>query len=210
MSLLVAVVAVAVSQAQATPRVQLPAGRIALLEPIISRAIFSDADERQAAYAAAARVHDRWEKECRGWDGWSAMRPLKRKETVEATRYFAGPQGSSLGGLGTLEQISRRLKARYVAYYHLTELSGARTSGFGARTTGQASVNLRVYDRERGGLVWAHRVTETSIKSGTRFALQPRVDQALLNALRAALAPFVEEGLMKTVRPDDTLLDLPG
>lgn len=174
------------------------------MEPSVAPSVQYEEGPRVDAYTVAERVVNRMRGESPKWKGWQSVRIVPVRETRDAMRAVIGPRGTGLAGLQNLAMLASRMNCQYIAYYRLTELTGARTRGFGARVTGRAQIDLRVYDAQANALVWMSRVTETSTKTGSQFAMEPRVEQALLNALRKALDPHITEGLMKPVPSNRT------
>jgi hypothetical protein len=184
------------------PQVEIPTGEAALLEPLVSPSIFTQDGQRIDPFDAVKRAHDRVASEGPRWPGWklkfvSFNRVLREQNRIFGTRGFSEPQNNP----AKLAELGRALKANYVITYQLLELTGARTSGFGARTTGRASIELRVFDVAEQRFVWSAKKVETSTKSGTKNAIQPRIDQALINAIRESLDPFAAHGLRMNIRP---------
>ena len=175
-----------------------PSGDIALLEPIVLSSVFTGEGTKLDPYAAAQRVHRRIAGESRRWEGWH-IRFKPERDTFRLQQQIFGTRGSydSLADMQKLHFLSAKIDARYVAYYRLEAFKGDRTTGVSARTTGLATVDLYVYDSVAQKLIWQEKKTETSIRGGTKNEMQPRMDQAYLNALRKTLEPFATKGYIK-------------
>lgn len=182
------------------PTAVIPEGKIALMEPVVSQEIFTAEGPRLDAFDGAERVAKRMENEVKRWKGWK-VRFAKYQTTLEEQRQQFGPRGSMIGfaDLAKLDAIAAKTGSRYVAFYSLKEFTGARTSGFGARTTGRATLDLTIFDSDSDRYIWQQSQTETSTRTGTRTGMQPRMDQALLNCLRIAMEPFAVKGLRKEI-----------
>ncbi len=187
-------------------RLQPPSGKIAILEPIVVSAVVNSEGPRTDPYRSGKDVLTRFQRESRGWPGWKRVEVVPHDQTVKAMRDVIGPRGTPISSIQNLGMVAAKLQARYVAYYVLAELTGARTRGLGSRVTGRTTVDLRVYDDSLRSLVWSSKVVETSTVKGASKAIEPRIDQSHLNAVRQALEPFVKDGLMRAVRDEDSLI----
>lgn len=187
------------------PQFELPAGKMAILEPIPARSLINQEGPRTDPFEAATRVINRMDRESRNWPDWQTIDILPAEDTKRAQLREIGPRGT-LYTETALRRVAQRLRARYVVLVRLNELTGARTSGLSARTTGRANLEICVYDYGTKAFVWADDRVETSTITGTRFALEPRMDQALLNALRRSLEPWLKEGKPKEDVPSESWL----
>jgi hypothetical protein len=176
-------------------------GKVALLEPTVVASVFTNEGARIDPFAAASRVAGRMRGESGRWEGWD-LKFCDYKNVLSEQKSIFGNRGAikSLADRDKLARLASKLQARYVAFYNLLELTGARTGGVSARTTGRASINLTVYDAVRNAYVWNDQKTETSIRKGTKTQMQPRIDQALLNSIRLAMEPFATKGLRKEIK----------
>jgi hypothetical protein len=171
---------------------------MAFLEAEVDPAVFTAEGHRLDPYSAFERVHRRIATESRQWDGWKVSFLDYEKARDQQWKLFGRrDEAKPLADLKRLEDLSVRINARYLVTYHLVQFTGSRTSGFGARTTGTATVDVLVFDSVSHVFVWQDKVTESSSWPGTKQEIQPRMDQALLNSLRGALEPFVVKGYMK-------------
>lgn len=109
-----------------------------------------------------------------------------------------------------LKLIADKLKARYLVTTTIRELVGIQSGigGFSPRRTGRANIDVMVYDRSEDNFVWQANALDTSSRSlFSDDAIAPRIDQALFNALRKALDPFLLKGERKTIpRPSTGLV----
>lgn len=187
------------TMALAQSRADVPTGSIAFLEAEVDPAVFTAEGHRLDPYAAFERVHGRIARESKGWDGWNVTFLDYKKVRDQQWKLF-GTRGDSRppSDLKKLEDLAERISARYLVTYHLIQFTGSRTAGFGARTTGTASVDVLVFDSVSQKLVWQEKTTDSSSRPGTKQEIQARMDQALLNALRGALEPFVVKGYRKS------------
>jgi hypothetical protein len=190
------VLTVAIAQSRA----DVPTGSIAFLEAEVDPTVFTAEGHRLDPYAAFERVHGRVARESKRWDGWNVTFLDYKKARDQQWKLFGG-RGESrpLSDLRKLADLAVRIGARYLVTYHLIQFTGSRTSGFGARTTGTASVDVLVFDSVSQKFVWQERATDSSSRPGTKQEMQARMDQALLNTLRGALGPFVVKGYRKSL-----------
>lgn len=100
-----------------------------------------------------------------------------------------------------LQTVADKLEARYVVTFTIRELTGYRAQGLVPRKGGRASVGVLVYDAKDKKYVWQADKTETSIREQwfDGEGLRAMQDQALFNALRKALEPFVKDGARKEI-----------
>jgi hypothetical protein len=179
-------------------RGDVPTGSMAFLEAEVDPAVFTDEGHRLDPYSAFDRVHRRIAGESRRWDGWKvSLLDYKKARDQQWKLFGRRDEAKPLGDVKLLDDLAVRIGARYLITYHLVQFSGSRTSGFGARTTGTATVDVLVFDSVSHAFVWQDKVTESSSLPGTKQEIQPRMDQALLNSLRGALEPFVVKGYTK-------------
>jgi len=176
-------------------------GKVALLEPTVVASVFTNEGARTDPFAAASRVAGRIRGESGRWEGWD-LKFCDYKNVLREQKSIFGDRGSitTLADRSKLARVAGKLQARYVAFYNILELTGARTGGLSARTTGRASINLTIFDAVRNAYVWNDQKTETSIRTGTKTQMQPRIDQALLNSIRLAMEPFATKGLRKEIK----------
>jgi hypothetical protein len=176
-------------------------GKVALLEPTVVASVFTNEGARIDSFAAASRVAGRIRGESGRWEGWD-LKFCDYKNVLREQKSIFGDRGSitTLADRSKLARVAGKLQARYVAFYIILELTGARTGGLSARTTGRASINLTIFDAVRNAYVWNDQKTETSIRTGTKTQMQPRIDQALLNSIRLAMEPFATKGLRKEIK----------
>jgi hypothetical protein len=176
-------------------------GKVALLEPTVVASVFTNEGARIDPFAAASRVAGRIRGESGRWEGWD-LKFCDYKNVLREQKSIFGDRGSitTLADRSKLARVAGKLQARYLAFYNILELTGARTGGLSARTTGRASINLTIFDAVRNAYVWNDQKTETSIRTGTKTQMQPRIDQALLNSIRLAMEPFATKGLRKEIK----------
>ena len=126
------------------------------------------------------------------------------KKTVETEGGIVGSTDEAHWSLRfrQYKDIADRLQVRYVASYVVRELSFHNAGSFLAkRQTGRANVDVLVYDRVKDAFVWQNNIVDTSTVPVRVIAgkKSTRLDQAMFNALRLALAPFVEKGERKEI-----------
>jgi hypothetical protein len=181
-------------------RGDVPSGSMAFLEAEVDPAVFAAEGHRLDPYSAFERVHRRIAAESRNWDGWKVtFIDYKRARDQQWKLFGRRDQTKPLADLKRLEHLAVRISARYLVTYHLTRFTGSRTSGFGARTTGTATVDVLVFDSISHAFVWQDKASGSSSLPGTKQEIQPRMDQALLNSLRVALEPFAVKGYLKNL-----------
>lgn len=100
-----------------------------------------------------------------------------------------------------LKLIAQRLQCRYIVQSVVAELTGARSIRLTAQRTGRVVIDIYVYDAVLGRYVWHDSRTQTSTRTDWYGAssLKQVQDQALLNALREGLEPFVLRGERREV-----------
>jgi len=182
--------------------VQPPTGRTAFLEPVVRQKVFTDNQLRVDPFFASQRVFDRTSRESGKW-GWK-VKYVNYRQALTAQRKYIEPKGTDHAprALTDLAAVAKALKADYLVLTRIDELIGTRTIGMGARTTGRANLRVRVYDANERAIVWDDAAMSTSSRAGSKSEMQPRVDQAYINALREALDPFFEKGYRQKIDAD--------
>jgi hypothetical protein len=187
-------------------KLDFPTGNMAVLEPAVAPEVIYADGPRIDPFVATERALDRLARESRKWSGWNRIKILDAGVTRRAMRDVLGPRGTRVASVQDLDMLAAKLETRYIAFYRLRELVGARTRGFGARVTGRASIQMRVWDAEKKTVVWYTDTVETSTVSSARRAMEPRIEQAYVNALKVSLDPFISEGLLKSRDPRQSVV----
>jgi hypothetical protein len=175
-------------------------GQIAFLPPILDTVQVAQREGSASPFEAAKRVIPKLAREAEPKLNWRGVRVLDYDATRTAAVAVVDEAAlAKAPTLSALKRLAERTNSDYIAYYTVREFTGARTEGFGARTTGRSSISLTVFSRAKNGLVWQADTIDTSSAPGESLPMGPRMDQSLFNAIRKSLDPFILKGETKEV-----------
>lgn len=179
--------------------------KMAILEPI-AKPVTAGQKESTTIHEAAARVIPRLMVEAHKQfkPKWTNVEFVPYEQARSAQReilvsYSLDP--SALIPPSLLKLLAQRLQCRYIVQSVVSELTGARPVRLTAQRTGRVVIDIYVFDAEMGKYVWHDARTQTSTRVDWfgSSSLKQVQDQALLNALREGLEPFVVHGERKEV-----------
>lgn len=136
---------------------------------------------------------------------WRGIELVPYEQAVSAQKEVLGEHNLESRRLNVrdLDRVARALNVRYVTYFTVKEL-GSYTSDrlIYKSKTGRATIALLVYDAQAKKYVWVDERTETSTRQQwvKGESLRERQDQALFNAIRKSLEPFILEGKRRVVQ----------
>lgn len=136
---------------------------------------------------------------------WHAIALVPYEQAVSAQKEVLGEHNLESRRLNVrdLDRVARALDVRYVAYFTVKELGSYTSDRLVYKSkTGRATIALLVYDAQAKKYVWVDERTETSTRQQwlKGESLRERQDQALYNAVRKSLEPFVLEGRRRVVQ----------
>lgn len=179
--------------------------KMAILEPT-SKVVVAGQKESTTVQETASRVIPRLIQEATTkfkpkWDNlefvpYESARAAQREIIVSYSL-----SGEDLMPPSLLKTLAQKLQCRYIVQSVVFELTGARSERLTRQRTGRIVIDLYVYDAQEGKYVWHDSRTQTSIRTdwGGTASLREVQDQAMLNAFREGLEPFVVRGERKVV-----------